>query len=397
MPADSLTAVLRALRRAVACTLALAVLAGGFASPADAQDARARRRQVQAERAKAAARVNVLRASERELERALDVLEANVRSQEGRLANARRAATSAALQADAARRAEAEATARADELRRSVKSIAVGAYVRGTSKELLGAFEASSIAEAAARRQFLEIAFGRRTEVADELRAARQDVSEERARAEAAETQATQRAREAGVRLVELESAQRTKQRIVDDVEARLERALGEAESLAAVDRRLAQDLARRNARLAQRVQGSARARGPVRQIGRVSVTSVRGIVVATSLAGNLERLLAAAASDGIQLSGSGFRDPAGQIAVRRRNCGGSDYDVYSKPASQCRPPTARPGQSMHERGLAVDFTSGGRTLTRGSAGFRWMRANAGRFGFRNLPSEPWHWSTNGN
>jgi len=25
------------------------------------------------------------------------------------------------------------------------------------------------------------------------------------------------------------------------------------------------------------------------------------------------------------------------------------------------------------------------------------MKANAGSFGFRNLPSEPWHWSTNGN
>jgi D-alanyl-D-alanine carboxypeptidase len=51
----------------------------------------------------------------------------------------------------------------------------------------------------------------------------------------------------------------------------------------------------------------------------------------------------------------------------------------------------------MHERGLAIDFTEGGRTLTRGSAGFQWLRANAGRFGFINLQSEPWHWSTNGN
>lgn len=61
------------------------------------------------------------------------------------------------------------------------------------------------------------------------------------------------------------------------------------------------------------------------------------------------------------------------------------------------QPPTARPGQSMHERGLAVDFTSGGGTLTRGSAAFAWMKANAGQYGFYNLPSEPWHWSTNGN
>ena len=25
-----------------------------------------------------------------------------------------------------------------------------------------------------------------------------------------------------------------------------------------------------------------------------------------------------------------------------------------------------------------------------------WLRANAGRFGFRQLPSESWHWSTTG-
>jgi LAS superfamily LD-carboxypeptidase LdcB len=51
----------------------------------------------------------------------------------------------------------------------------------------------------------------------------------------------------------------------------------------------------------------------------------------------------------------------------------------------------------MHEQGLAIDFTQNGSTLTRGSSGFQWLVANAGRFGFRNLPSEPWHWSTNGN
>ena len=27
---------------------------------------------------------------------------------------------------------------------------------------------------------------------------------------------------------------------------------------------------------------------------------------------------------------------------------------------------------------------------------FVWLTANAARFGFFNLPSEPWHWSVNG-
>ena len=50
----------------------------------------------------------------------------------------------------------------------------------------------------------------------------------------------------------------------------------------------------------------------------------------------------------------------------------------------------------MHERGLAIDFTLGGRTLTVTSRGYRWLRSNAASYGLYNLPGEPWHWSTNG-
>jgi D-alanyl-D-alanine carboxypeptidase len=52
----------------------------------------------------------------------------------------------------------------------------------------------------------------------------------------------------------------------------------------------------------------------------------------------------------------------------------------------------------MHERGLAVDFTcnGGGVISSRSSPCFQWMSAHAGSYGFHNLPSEPWHWSTNG-
>jgi LAS superfamily LD-carboxypeptidase LdcB len=66
-------------------------------------------------------------------------------------------------------------------------------------------------------------------------------------------------------------------------------------------------------------------------------------------------------------------------------------------PASQCRPPTARPGTSQHEKGLAIDFTYNGRLIrSRSSAGYQWLAANAAAYGFKNLPSEPWHWSTTG-
>jgi D-alanyl-D-alanine carboxypeptidase len=52
----------------------------------------------------------------------------------------------------------------------------------------------------------------------------------------------------------------------------------------------------------------------------------------------------------------------------------------------------------MHERGLAIDFTSGGQTIqSRSHPAFQWLSANASSYGLYNLPSEPWHWSTNGN
>ncbi len=106
-----------------------------------------------------------------------------------------------------------------------------------------------------------------------------------------------------------------------------------------------------------------------------------------------LQALLAAARAEGVVLGGSGYRSNQAQIQLRLAN---GCPDVNRSPASSCRVPTAIPGQSMHERGEAVDFMEGGRVLTGASPGFRWLQANAPGFGFFNLPSEPWHWSTTG-
>jgi hypothetical protein len=123
---------------------------------------------------------------------------------------------------------------------------------------------------------------------------------------------------------------------------------------------------------------------------------TVRGITVHRDLAPHLARLLTDAEAAGIVLGGWGWRSYQQQVQLRTAHCGSSFYDVYLKPASECDPPTARPGESMHEQGLAVDFTQGGRTLTTTSSGYRWLVQNAAAYGLYNLPSEPWHWSTNG-
>jgi zinc D-Ala-D-Ala carboxypeptidase len=123
--------------------------------------------------------------------------------------------------------------------------------------------------------------------------------------------------------------------------------------------------------------------------------TQVYGITVNKVIAYSFQRMIDDAATAGIRLSGGGFRTQASQIALRKAN---GCPDVWTAPSSSCRVPTAIPGRSLHEIGLAIDLTTGGRTITdRNSAAYRWLAANAGKYGFTNLPSEAWHWSITGN
>lgn len=136
---------------------------------------------------------------------------------------------------------------------------------------------------------------------------------------------------------------------------------------------------------------------GPVEVVDQGAIVAVDGIRVHRSISINLHRLLVAARNDGIVLSGWGWRDHQTQIRLRRSHCGTSHYAIWEMPSSRCRPPTARPGRSMHEQGKAVDFTYRGRSISnRSNPGYKWLAANAHYYGFYNLPSEPWHWSTNG-
>lgn len=390
-----------------------------WAVPAQAAetDPAAKRREVQREKARAAARVDVLRASDEEVESALDDLDKDIRGQEARAAAARQAAAVAAEEVRRAKAAEAATTAELAELRTTMKSVAVDAYVQGPAKQLSLAAGAKSLNDLATKQYFIGVSANKGAETADQLRQARQDLEVQRDRAEAAAEKASERRRAMEAELDELEAAEAAQERVAADVEARLEASLAEMASLEAVDQKLAAEIAERQrriaAQLAARKAAAARAtaarpaaaaarasRAPsaARVSGSISLTTVRGITVATSMADSLEALLSAAESDGFNLGGGGYRSSDGQVAARRANCGTSDYDIYEKPASECSPPTARPGQSMHEQGLAVDFTWNGQLIqNRSNAAFNWLSRNAGRFGLANLPREPWHWSTNGN
>ncbi len=131
--------------------------------------------------------------------------------------------------------------------------------------------------------------------------------------------------------------------------------------------------------------------------IGPNDVTTVSGFVVNKAIAGAVAAMMQAATAAGLNFGGGGYRSPDAQVELRRAHCGPTPYDIYERPASQCTPPTARPGQSMHEQGLAIDFTCDGVLISSQSGPcWNWLATNAATYGFFNLPSEPWHWSVNG-
>lgn len=185
---------------------------------------------------------------------------------------------------------------------------------------------------------------------------------------------------------------------------------LDEADRAVAVEHRaLAQVRAHRSGtkeRIADLEAARARAAAEAKKAIAITpagegLVTVGGITVAESLGPRLEALLEAARVDGIVLGGYGYRSPETTERLRRAN---GCPDVHTSPASSCRVPTARPGTSMHEKGLAVDFTHQGETICypnpasrcSGNAAFDWLQAHAGEYGLQVLSSEAWHWSTNG-
>jgi|GEM_PF-1461540 len=199
----------------------------------------------------------------------------------------------------------------------------------------------------------------------------------------------------------ELVIAQQAQKEAVDSAERILEARLAEAAVLQERDSELAAKIQENTSELANRAARRKNPSPPTASFTSVKageIVKVQGIWVHESIAGNFGRLMSAAKADGVNLAGWGYRDSAKQIELRKRHCGTSNYAVYQMSSSRCSPPTARPGASQHERGLAIDFTyNGGSIGTRSNKGYKWLNANAAKYGLYNLPSEPWHWSTTGN
>ena len=386
---------------------------------------------VRQKKAAQASEVNALEATDAQVSSALSALNANVNAQQDRVEESERAVSQAKADQAAAETEQAQKQAELDLIVAEMKTSAVEAYVNMGSNDSFSTLGSDDINDTVNKRTLLAVKANENVDLTERFRSVQQDLEIQRAAAVEAADRATKQQAAVEERLDELNAAYAKQQAFAAQVEQRIESALAEADSLASLDANLSSSISSKQAEIAKAVaaqRAAEKARADQRRAqnkpvvsgggggggsssggggggggsippitGGGDIVTVGGIRVHSSIAGNLQRLLAAASASGINFGGGGYRDSAGQIATRRNNCGSSNYAIYEMPASSCRPPTARPGSSIHERGLAIDFTQGGSTLTRGSSGFAWLRANAASYGFFNLPSEPWHWSTNGN
>ncbi|MGH9230181.1 MAG: D-alanyl-D-alanine carboxypeptidase family protein [Acidimicrobiales bacterium] len=401
--------------------------------------------------------VDALQAKDAEVQAALAELEANVATQEAELDEAERAHQEADAELAAAIQAVADAQQRIDDLNRRADELVVQSFVSPPSDNALDAFRADSLSDAAVKQAVIEIQADTDADVLDQLDEAHEDMEVEQANRTAAEAAAKARKDEAAEELADVEAALAQQQAFAADLEERLNSKLAEAESLKEFDKALSERLVREQAEVARRIRAmqeaaerqrrerEAAARAAAAQAaaaadqapspaaadqapsqappaadsaprvpavsppasvvrpapgGLATVTCPHGgsITVAGSIAGDVQALLNAAARDGVSLcAASGWRSTEKQIELRRAHCGSSNYAVYYMPASRCSPPTARPGSSMHERGLAIDFScNGGGAVRHGNSCWNWLAAHADEYGLYNLPSEPWHWSTSG-
>jgi septal ring factor EnvC (AmiA/AmiB activator) len=422
------THVTLARRRSLIAAAALAALLAtslvGSSPSAAQEDPSSERDQVREQQALVSIDVDVLRADNVEVTDTLANIRENVEAQKSMLADAQSILTTAQANLAAADAALADTQARLDAVNVEADRVVVDAFVNPPAESALEALTAESLMDATVKQSILHRQADSDADKLDEFQVLQAQYETEKSEREAAVAAAETAEAESAAAYADVEAAVGQQAAFAAEVQRRLDLRLAEADALQNTDPALAEQIRAREAELAaalneldEEVQAE-RARRTAAELaeaaeGNRAITGIKpvaggvtdvlcptgGIVqVAGDIASSVERLLADAAEAGIPMCGYGYRDPAEQIAVRRANCGSSNYAIYQAPSSYCSPPTARPGTSMHEQGLAIDFTSSsGGTIGSGTSAYSWLKSNAANYGLYNLPGEPWHWSVDGN
>lgn len=360
------------------------------------------RERVQVEVAGVAIKVDAATADFEVVAQALDDVNGLVDLQEARLADANQAVRSAETLVDQAVRRREEINLEMADLRELVAELAVASFTGETGEngqDLTSFLLSDDPTEAMRRRSLVQFQTGNLADGLDRMRlldAEAEQVEADRLRAvEAAVVNRT----EALNRQLELDAALEAQLELVLDVEARLESRLAEAQYIQEIDAELAAEIQQQEEVIARRIREEAAKKAAAEAARRAEtrpapadvadIVEAEGFWVHKDVQDAVTRMIQDARADGVTLSGYSYRSPQRTAELRVIN---GCPDVYNASPSSCRIPTARPGQSMHERGLAIDFQS----CWRGSSCFTWLSNNASKYGYKNLPSESWHWSTNG-
>ncbi len=395
------TGTIFARHRRVAFLAAVAALAT-LATVVDAatpDELREERREVQAQAAELASEVDAATADVTDLEVALAAAQANVDAQQAAVEAANRAVIDADEAQAAALAAIIDLEVQEEQARIDLQNAVIDSYVSFQGFDDLEAL-GDDPWEASRVETLAEIGTGTGLEGLDNLRAIGAELEFQRLLAEQAAVEAESNREEMQFRLAELETALAIEDQLLLEAVERQERRLGEAVALEALEAELSEQIRVEEQRIADAIANRIPPGGgsvTVPPDSDIELVTVGGITVNVLVEDQVRGILAAMSARGFNLGGGGYRSVESQIRLRRANCGTSDYAIWEMPASRCRPPTARPGLSQHEVGLAIDFTLNGRVLrTRNSDVFRALAEVAPQFGFYNLPGEPWHWSTTG-
>ena len=390
-----------ARHRRVAFLAAVAALAT-LATVVDAatpDELREERREVQAQAAELASEVDAATADVADLEVALAAAQANVDAQQAAVEAANRAVIDADEAQAAALAAIIDLEVQEEQARIDLQNAVIDSYVSFQGFDDLEAL-GDDPWEASRAETLAEIGTGTSLEGLDNLRSIGAELEFQRLLAEQTAVEAESNREEMRFRLAELETALAIEDQLLIEAVERQERRLGEAVALEALEAELSEQIRVEEQRIADAIANRIPPGGgsvTVPPDSDIELVTVGGITVNVLVEDQVRGILAAMSARGFNLGGGGYRSIESQIRLRRANCGTSDYAIWEMPASRCRPPTARPGLSQHEVGLAIDFTLNGRVLrTRNSDVFRALAEVAPQFGFYNLPSEPWHWSTTG-
>jgi murein DD-endopeptidase MepM/ murein hydrolase activator NlpD len=266
------------LRRLASIPLVLALLVG-LALPAGAAStasARKRQAEVRAAKARAAAQLNGLKASDDQLEKAVAALATQVRAQNAKVASAQQAVNVADAAVKDAETKIASTEAEITTLQTAVVDRAVAAYVRPQQSALAGLSEAKSLEDASRRQSMLRQVANSDRDILDQLRATKEDLGIEREKAAAAKEVAAQRRAAAAQTLASYKSNLAEKARLEAALDSRIRAVTGEIEAISREDAAIQALINSEAARAAAAARASRNAAGANDSGGRISGAGMR-------------------------------------------------------------------------------------------------------------------------